>query len=486
MGVYQQACEKALTASTQDSKSFGDLLPLKFEEEPYELTTDSNSTCILCEYMMNILANYIHSQSTEEEIEKGLQKVCSQMPATLQKQCQELIDDYGPPIIATLIREFDVSTICRKLNLCTNQMKVELSHVTKANLASCGVCDYVSTYINFALKRDSSDKSLKHALSTVCTHLSSQQTSQCQTLVQLFSPHIRKLQLQLENNFCKQLGICQTTEDKTNEVKSKLTKEEEDLKNRIVKNLDDTPECQLCHYVITYLDAVLKTNKSAAAIEAALEKVCTILPAKERAQCDQFVKTYGPVLAELIAQTADPDTVCRYLGVCQVTLPKETSTKKPITYPNHDYVSLSNEETQNTCTICQFIIGRMKRFVTLNQTEEEILVSLKNSCDLFTVIKLKEQCESFLDQYGPYIIQMISSDVQPKIACQSLGICVKDAQLVTPSTRRQSTPPVPISSTAYGKCIFGISYWCTSRQNAELCNVNRRISRRMNIDFFNF
>jgi hypothetical protein len=128
----------------------------------------------------------------------------------------------------------------------------------------------------------------------------------------------------------------------------------------------------------------------------------------------------------------------------------------------------------------------MKRFVTLNQTEEEILVSLENSCDLFDVIKLKQQCESFLHQYGSYIIQMISSDVQPKIACQSLGICVKDVQLVTPSTRRQSTPPVPISSTAYGKCIFGISYWCTSRQNAELCNVNRRISRRMNIDFFNF
>jgi saposin len=246
------------------------------------------------------------------------------------------------------------------------------------------------------------------------------------------------------------------------------------LKRTIIKNLDDTPECTLCHYVVTYLDAVLKTNKSEAAVEAALEKVCTILPSKERAQCNEFVKTYGPVLAQLIAEVADPDTICRYLGLCQVTLPKETSTKKPtpVTYPNHDYVRIPTELAPITCTICQFIISRMKHFVTLNQTEEEILVSLKESCDLFSVIDFKQQCQNFLDQYGPYIIQMISSDVQPKVACQSLGICEKTSQISLPSTRRQSTPPVPVStSTLYGKCIFGMSYWCTSRQNAELCNA---------------
>jgi hypothetical protein len=164
-------------------------------------------------------------------------------------------------------------------------MKVEMSHITKSNVAACSICDYISTYVNFALKRDSSEKSLEHALSTVCTHLSNDQKSQCETLVQLFRPNIRKLQLQLGNNFCKQLIICQTTYDKTNVVKpiplvTDEMKKDEELKRIIVKNLDDTPQCLLCHYVVTYLDAVLKTNKSEAAIEAALEKVCTILPSK--------------------------------------------------------------------------------------------------------------------------------------------------------------------------------------------------------------
>ena len=485
MGTFQQACEETLNAFLQGSKVIEEHLPhtsvVVLPTQPkdiqnHEITMDSNSTCILCEYVMNILANYIHQQSTEQEIEQSLEKVCNQMPATLRNQCHELVENYGPSIIATLIGDFDVSSVCRKLNLCTNQMKVDLTHVTKASVVSCSICDYVSTYLEFALKRDSSEKSLQRALGTVCSHLSSEQVSQCQTLIQLFSPYIRKLELQLGKNFCRQLGICQADKEKPSIIGVPLenvdsSKDDEALKATVVNNLDDTPQCMLCRYVVTYLDAVLKTNKSAAAIEAALEKVCTILPSKERAECDQFVKTYGPVLAEIIAETADPDTVCRYLGVCQVVLPSS----KPVTYPNHDYVTIPKEQESYTCTICEFLISRMKHYAAENQTEEEILASLRKSCDLFAVVNLKQQCESFLDQYAPYIIQMISSDVQPKIACQSLGLCEKSLEMSTPATRRQSTPAVQASSTRYGKCIFGMNYWCTSRQNAQLCNVNKLI-----------
>lgn len=174
---------------------------------------------------------------------------------------------------------------------------------------------------------------------------------------------------------------------------------------------------------------------------------------------------------------ADPDAICRYLGMCQVSLPRETTTEKPtrVTYGNHDYARLPPQDAPFTCTICQYLISRMKHFAALNQTEEEIIASLKESCDAFSVLNLKQQCSDFLDKYAPYIIQMISSDIDPKAACQSMGLCEKKVD--TPSSNfRQSTPPVPVtSSTRYGKCIFGMSYWCTSRQNAELCNVNKII-----------
>lgn len=292
-GVSQRAWEEKLTAFKYDTQTLeGHLphtsvvvLPTQSKDiESHDITMDSNSTCILCEYVMNILANYIHQQSTEQEIEQSLEKVCNQMPTTLRNQCHELIENYGPSIIATLIGDFDVSNICRKLNLCTNQMKVNLSHITKADAGSCAVCDYVSTHIHFALKRDSSEKSLQHALATVCSHLSSEQTSHCQTIVPLITSNIRQLKLGPGDNFCKQLSICQIP---MSELKPAIQlnhqpaiQKDEESKEVVLNNLDETPQCMLCRYVVSYLDAILKNNKSEAAVQAALTRVCMIIPSR--------------------------------------------------------------------------------------------------------------------------------------------------------------------------------------------------------------
>ncbi|CAF3349410.1 unnamed protein product [Rotaria sp. Silwood2] len=370
MGGFQEICQKSIESSES-------------EVEEIKQIDDSNSTCILCEYVMNILSNYINRQSTEEEIEENLQKICNLMPSILQNQCHDYIDNYGPSIIATLLQEFDLSTICHKLNLCTNQMKFDITHITKANTSTCGICDYISTYLHFALKRDSHEKSLQHALSTVCSHLLTDvEYSKCQTIVLLFSPNIKELELSPGNNFCKQLTICQTpmielqpaksiaNEDKTVKIDSaeesyiEVSVSNEEKGPLIVENLSVTPQCTLCHYVISYLDAALKNNKSEEAIEEALKKVCTILPSKERTQCDELIKTYGPVLAELIAESVDPDTACRYLGMCQDSVTKKSTT--------------------------------------------------------------------------------------------------------TTTTAKTTTTP---ASTRYAKCIFGMKYWCTSRENAQLCNA---------------
>lgn len=134
---------------------------------------------------------------------------------------------------------------------------------------------------------------------------------------------------------------------------------------------------------------------------------------KERTQCNQFVKNYGPILAELIAESVDPDAVCRYLAVCQ-----DSSTKKST--PVTDYVRV---QTPYTCSICQFMVSQMKRFIGVNQGEHEVFASVKDSCDLYSADSLKNQCKDFLDQYGSYFLQIISNDLMPRIACQSIGIC---------------------------------------------------------------
>jgi saposin len=97
-----------------------------------------------------------------------------------------------------------------------------------------------------------------------------------------------------------------------------------------VKKLSANPvECSLCKYVVAYVDAVIQTNKSEAAIDSALEKVCTILPHSINESCVKLVDQYGPVLVELIAKDATPSVVCNALKLCQNgTVKAETIARK--------------------------------------------------------------------------------------------------------------------------------------------------------------
>ena len=84
----------------------------------------------------------------------------------------------------------------------------------------------------------------------------------------------------------------------------------------MVASIDSSIECTLCKYVISYVDTVVQNNKSEAAVEAALDKVCTILPAALKTKCEGFVAIYGPVIPQLIIQFASPDQVCDALKLC--------------------------------------------------------------------------------------------------------------------------------------------------------------------------
>ncbi len=75
-------------------------------------------------------------------------------------------------------------------------------------------------------------------------------------------------------------------------------------------------ECSLCKYVITYVDTVIGNNRSEAAIEAALEKVCTILPHALNGSCVQFVETYGSIILKLLEKYATPNQVCDAIKFC--------------------------------------------------------------------------------------------------------------------------------------------------------------------------
>ena len=86
----------------------------------------------------------------------------------------------------------------------------------------------------------------------------------------------------------------------------------------------------MCKYIVGYVENVIQNNKSAAAVEAALEKVCSIVPGALKDKCDKFVNNYGPIIALLLLKYNDTTQVCNALKVCnngtETPLPGQSST----------------------------------------------------------------------------------------------------------------------------------------------------------------
>ena len=53
-----------------------------------------------------------------------------------------------------------------------------------------------------------------------------------------------------------------------------------------------------------------------AEIEKALDELCALLPAGVSSQCDGIVKTYTPLIIQLLVAKLQPDQVCQALGLC--------------------------------------------------------------------------------------------------------------------------------------------------------------------------
>jgi hypothetical protein len=75
-------------------------------------------------------------------------------------------------------------------------------------------------------------------------------------------------------------------------------------------------ECLFCKYLIGYIDTAVQNNRTPAAIEAELEKVCNILPASLKENCTVLVKRYGPIIAFLLATNATPEHICNVIKLC--------------------------------------------------------------------------------------------------------------------------------------------------------------------------
>ncbi|XP_046570118.1 prosaposin-like [Haliotis rubra] len=72
------------------------------------------------------------------------------------------------------------------------------------------------------------------------------------------------------------------------------------------------------------------------------------------------------------------------------------------------------------------------------------------------------QCLAFVDQYAPLVLDLLASDIDPRQICKTIGLCPTSQKGVQNKLHKL---------LGQGKCSYGPSFWCASKDNAIQCKA---------------
>lgn len=100
--------------------------PQKIIKAPkQEKPVKQSSACVLCEYGMTILEQYLLNNRSIDMVERGIQMICSYMPETIADKCEDFVDQYGDQIIHLIAElELDPRQVCAEIQLCEQQQQI--------------------------------------------------------------------------------------------------------------------------------------------------------------------------------------------------------------------------------------------------------------------------------------------------------------------------------------------------------------------------
>lgn len=381
------------------------------------LKIGSDTGCMICKTVAQFVDGLLKMNATEEEVKKALQTVCTILPAELSEQCKSFVDQYGDLVLQLLAKELDPETVCKTIGLCLERGVNPLAAIVhlipdsttagkgkSKSLASgplCPICEFVMKEVDNILKGNTSEKEIEAALEKVCSFLPDTIQGECETFVQQYAKEIISMLVDHidPKEVCTKLGFCS----------GKVVK----LPNAVLKKSDNGPQCALCEFVMEEVDSILKKNATEEEIEAALDKVCSLMPATIEKDCDDFVKQYTAVIVKLLAQQMDPKQVCTAIGLCSAKMAEMS------------HATQQKGDNSVECVVCEFVMKEVDSLLGQNASEAEIEKVLEKVCS-FLPDTISEQCKEFIANYSAEIIELLLERLDPKQVCTALKLCSQE------------------------------------------------------------
>eukprot|EP00092_Neocalanus_flemingeri_P033617 GFUD01036545.1.p1 GENE.GFUD01036545.1~~GFUD01036545.1.p1 ORF type:complete len:893 (-),score=233.50 GFUD01036545.1:245-2923(-) len=404
---------------------------------PSSVVQTNSPTCVLCEYVLHELQQYIKDGQTEAQIKKTVEAICDQMPGVIKKECKDFVDTYEPAIVAFLVNEIEPTQVCPMLHLCDQQEKMNNLEATglislKSD-SSCEMCEFAMDEVFSILKNKDDQDMVKNALESICYRLPNSIERNCEDFVEKYTSSIINLIVTglTADEVCAALDLCASTE--VGSVQTVPTP---------VEVGDST--CILCEYVITTIDSMLEDKANEAQIKAALETVCSILPKSIEKQCDNFVVTYTDIIIDMLTKDVTPEMVCSNLGLC----------KAKGNVVMHQVVLEDPKDPY--CSLCELVVRDLDGMLEDKQNKEEIEKALDVLCFQLSD-PVHKQCEKMVAKYTDEIIEMFIKEYSPKEICAELGLCVDNEINTNDIFEVKFEEPIVQDKVGCAMCEFAMS-----------------------------
>jgi len=370
----------------------------------------ADANCDMCKILMNYLYSQLKKNATEAEIKAALDTVCEEvMPRRDVAKCENIVNQYTDEIIKMIVEEVQPDVACKMLGMCAKvKSHVPLTKIRKANKVKkvkgqvCDICRQVFEFIHNEVANPKVTNAIVDALSKVCDiKVDPAVRKECKEFVQKKLSQIvdEAAQGTQPDVACRKLGVC-TYNHRSNRV------------SPISKNIRNET-CYVCELTAHYIQNELYNSNNEKNINQFIEhELCNRLKHfVEREVCKRYIKTYGPVIEQSIAQNVfDP----KYLCNTELRLCPSTSFIKP-----GNQSSLAKKI--RVCEVCKESVNQLDHMLLKGSVEKTFVDLAAKTCH--GSVNDEAQCRQIVENCGLQLITWIGRLNNAKEVCETVSLC---------------------------------------------------------------
>jgi saposin len=171
----EEICRQLVFCVTEDEIEFQDydsgLEILTMSEKKTEFIDEISiqPQCVICEFVVAKIDDELNDKNVTEHLKQEIRNICSKMPQTINKECQQFIDYYYNMIIM-MIETTKPADMCGEMKLCPlpklNQK--QLVGMIQNDIYKCALCKGIVEGLDTIIEDPYTDANLENLEEKLC------------------------------------------------------------------------------------------------------------------------------------------------------------------------------------------------------------------------------------------------------------------------------------------------------------------------------